>query len=106
MSSGESDVRDVVTLTLIQFRQAGLEEHVGETDDPVERRAQLVRHAGDELALVLALGREPERQRLARDTGAPLGPDESAQLRGYEIDQSSRDDERAHDGHPPLEREP
>ena len=43
----------VVVLLLVDVAEQALEQHFGEADDGVERRAQLVRHVGEELRLVL-----------------------------------------------------
>ena len=43
----------VVVLLLVELAEQALEQHLGEADDRVERRAQLVRHVGEELRLVL-----------------------------------------------------
>ncbi len=40
----------------VQFAEHGFGQHVREADNGVERRAQLVRHVGEELGLVLAGG--------------------------------------------------
>ena len=47
------DVLQVVVLLFVQVAEQALEQHLGEADDRVERRAQLVRHVGEELGLVL-----------------------------------------------------
>ena len=47
------DVLEVVVLLLVQLAEHALEQHLGEADDRVQRRAQLVRHVGEELGLVL-----------------------------------------------------
>ena len=49
-----ADVADVLLLALVEVAEHPLEQHLGEPDDGVQRRAQLVRHAGEELGLVLA----------------------------------------------------
>ena len=43
----------VVVLLLVDVAEQALEQHFGKADDGVERRAQLVRHVGEELRLVL-----------------------------------------------------
>ena len=48
------DVADVLLLAVVEITEHPLEEHLGEPDDGVQRRAQLVGHAGEELRLVLA----------------------------------------------------
>ena len=53
LARGE-DVAEVLRLLLVRVAEHPLQQHIRETDDRVERRAQLVRHAGQKLALVLA----------------------------------------------------
>jgi len=48
------DVADVLLLAVVEITALLLEEHLGEPDDGVQRRAQLVRHVGEELRFVLA----------------------------------------------------
>ena len=48
--AGRVDVLQVVVLLLVELAEHPLEQHFGEADDRVERRAQLVRHVGEELA--------------------------------------------------------
>ncbi len=52
------DVLQVVVLLLVELAEQALEQHLGEADDRVERRAQLVRHVREELGLVLVGGLE------------------------------------------------
>ena len=40
----------VLVLLVVELAEHPLEQHLGEADDRVERRAQLVRHVGEELA--------------------------------------------------------
>jgi hypothetical protein len=47
------DVEQVLELLVVDLAEHLLRQHLGETDDRVERRAQLVRHVGEELRLVL-----------------------------------------------------
>ena len=47
------DVVEVLGLLLVQLAEHPLVQHLREADDRVERRAQLVRHVGQELGLVL-----------------------------------------------------
>jgi hypothetical protein len=47
------DVEQVLELLVVDLAEHLLREHLGEADDRVERRAQLVRHVGEELRLVL-----------------------------------------------------
>ncbi len=49
------DVADVLHLPVVQGAEELLLEQLGEADDRVERRAQLVRHAGEEAGLRVAL---------------------------------------------------
>ena len=51
--AGGVDVLEVVVLLLVELAEQPLEQHLGEADDRVQRRAQLVRHVGQELGLVL-----------------------------------------------------
>ena len=57
------DVPEVLLLTVVDLTEHAVEQHLREADDRVERGAQLVRHAGEELRLVTAddlqLGRLP-----------------------------------------------
>ena len=48
------DVVEVLLLTLVEIAEHALEQHLGEADDRIQRRAQLVGHAGEELRLVPA----------------------------------------------------
>ena len=47
------DVEQVLELLVVDLAEHLLAQHLGEADDRVERRAQLVRHVGEELGLVL-----------------------------------------------------
>ena len=47
------DVEQVLELLVVELAEHLLAQHLGEADDRVERRAQLVRHVGEELRLVL-----------------------------------------------------
>ena len=51
--AGRVDVLQVVVLLVVEVAEQALEQHLGEADDRVERRAQLVRHVGEEFGLVL-----------------------------------------------------
>ena len=53
LSRGQ-DIVQVLRLLLVGRPEHPVQEHVREADHGVERRAQLVRHAGEELRLVLA----------------------------------------------------
>ncbi len=53
VAPGLVDVLEIVGLLLVHLAEHALDQHLGETDDRVERRAQLVRHVGEELRLVL-----------------------------------------------------
>ncbi len=52
------DVLQVVVLLFVELAEQALQQHLGKADDRVERRAQLVRHVGQELGLVLVGGLE------------------------------------------------
>ena len=52
-SSAVYALQRLLRLFRAEARRIG-DHHLGQTDDGVERRAQLVAHAGDELRLVLA----------------------------------------------------
>ena len=54
MAPRVADVADVLLLALVELAEHAVQQHVGEADHRVERRAQLVRHAGEELRLVPA----------------------------------------------------
>ena len=52
MSAAPADIIDIVAIALVGDRPEGLAQHdLGETDDRVQRRAQLVAHHGQELRL-------------------------------------------------------
>ena len=51
--AGRMDVLQVVVLLFVELAEDPLEQHFGKADDRVQRRAQLVRHVGEELRLVL-----------------------------------------------------
>jgi len=48
------DVLQVFLLLLVQLAEHAVRQDLGEADDGVERRPQLMRHVGEELGLVLA----------------------------------------------------
>ena len=50
------DVLEVLVLLLVQLPEHPLEQHLGEPDDGVERRPQLMGHIGEELRLMAAGG--------------------------------------------------
>ena len=52
--AGVEDVAEVLLLPVVDVTEHALQQHLGEPDHGVERRAQLVRHAGEELGLVPA----------------------------------------------------
>ena len=54
VAPGVADVADVLLLALGQLAEHAVEQHVGEPDDGVQRRPELVRHAREELGLVAA----------------------------------------------------
>src|SRR2546428_9052293 len=54
MPARSEDVAQVVLLLVVELAEHPLEEDLGEPDDGVERRAQLVAHVREELALVPA----------------------------------------------------
>ena len=54
MLAGGIDVLEVLVLFLVQLPEHPLDQHLEEPDDGVEGRAQLVRHVGEELRLVVA----------------------------------------------------
>ena len=54
MPAGVADVPQVVVLAFVEVAEHPLEQDLGEADHGVQRRAQLVRHAREELRLVLA----------------------------------------------------
>ena len=58
MLTGAEDVVQVLGLLLVELAEHLLAEHLREADDGVQRRAQLVRHVGQELRLVAARGLE------------------------------------------------
>ena len=62
VAPGVADVADVLLLALVELAEHPVEQHVGEADHGVQRRAQLVRHAGQELGLVPA--RRPRARRV------------------------------------------
>ncbi|MNC94943.1 hypothetical protein D3C83_119350 [compost metagenome] len=54
-----TDVADEIALVVGHVTRHPAQDHVGEADDGVQRRAQLVRHVGEELALVAAREVQP-----------------------------------------------
>ena len=58
MAARGEDVLDVLGLLVVELSEHALPEHLREADDRVERRAELVRHVGEELGLVAAGGLE------------------------------------------------
>ncbi len=50
--AGGQYVLQVLLLLVVELAEHALEQHLGEADDGVERRAQLVGHVGEELGLV------------------------------------------------------
>ncbi len=54
MSSRFEHVVDVGELAFVQLAEHLLVQHLGEADDRVQRRAELVRHRGEEVGLVAA----------------------------------------------------
>ena len=71
---GVADVPHVLVLPLVELAEHPVEQHVGEADDRVERRAQLVRHARQELGLVPAGDLELRASSArARGTGGRCG---------------------------------
>ena len=58
VAAGLEDVLDVTELALVQLAEQLLLQELGEADDGVQRRPQLVRHVGEELRLVPADGLE------------------------------------------------
>ena len=52
--AGAQDVAEVLLLALVDLAEHAVEQHLREPDHGVERGAQLVRHAGEELGLVAA----------------------------------------------------
>ena len=48
------DVAEVLVLAVVELAEHALQQHLREADHGVQRRAQLVRHAREELGLVLA----------------------------------------------------
>ncbi len=55
---GREDVLEILLLLLVDLAEHPFAQHLGEADDRVQRRAELVRHVGEELGLVLAGGLE------------------------------------------------
>jgi hypothetical protein len=53
---GGINVLQVLVLLIVECAEHPLEQHLGEADDRVERRPQLVGHVGEELGLVAAGG--------------------------------------------------
>ena len=56
--AGGVDIPEVLVLLGVQLPEHPLEQHLGEADDGVQGRAQLVGHVGQELGLVAAGGFE------------------------------------------------
>src|SRR5262249_60531745 len=53
VATGLQNVTQILRLLLVDLAEHALGQDLGEADDRVERGAQLVRHVGQELALVL-----------------------------------------------------
>ncbi len=84
-----SDVLEVLGLLLVHLSEHALEQHVREADDGVERRAQLVRHVREELALV-AVG-DLELAALVLDLAEEAGVlDRERRLAGEGLEQLDR----------------
>ena len=107
MPPGVADVADVLVLAVVEVAEHPLQQHVGEPDHRVERRAQLMRHAGQELRLVPAGDLElaaphlqlPEHPRVV-DGDRRLARERLEQLRGPVREGAGRlppDDQRADD---------
>ena len=80
------DVAEVLRLLVVDLAEHALGQHFREADDRVERRAQLVRHVGQELALVLA--RHLELPALVLDLAEqPRILDGQRRLRGEGLEQ-------------------
>ena len=56
--AGVANVAEVVLLTVVEVAEHALQQDLGEADDRVQRGAQLVRHAREELGLVLTGDRQ------------------------------------------------
>ena len=54
VAPGVEDVLHVLGLAVVELAEHPLQQHLREADDRVERRAELVRHAREEVGLVLA----------------------------------------------------
>src|SRR2546428_3867053 len=54
MLAGRENVLQIFGLLLVQLTEHVFEQDIGKPDDGVQRRAELVRHAGEELRFVLA----------------------------------------------------
>jgi hypothetical protein len=86
VSSRFEDVGKVLGLLVVDLAEHPLVEHFREADDRVERRAQLVRHVGEELALVPA--RRLELAALRRDLAEEARVlDRERRLRGKRLQQ-------------------
>ena len=62
--TGVPDVADVLVLAIVELAEHPVQQHLREADDRVERGAQLVGHAGEELRLVPARDLQLGRLRL------------------------------------------
>ena len=58
VSPAVEDILEILLLLGVEVAEEAFEEYLGEADDGVERRAELVRHAGQELGLVAVGGLE------------------------------------------------
>ena len=89
MRAGGVDVLQVLLLLLVEVTEHALRQHLGEADDRVQRRPQLVGHVGQELRLVLA--GDLELPTLVRDLAEEPGVlDGQHRLGGKGLQQSRR----------------
>ena len=78
MAPGRLDVLDVVGLTLVELAEHALRQDVGEADDRIQRRPQLMRHVREEFALGTISGSNGrgERDRARTDAAEHDGADD------------------------------
>src|SRR5215467_13146037 len=89
MRAGGVNISQILVLLFVEIAEHALVQHLGEADDGVQRRAQLVRHVGEELGFVLA--RRLELPTLHLDLAEETGIlDGEGRLRGEGLEDLDR----------------
>ncbi len=121
MPAGAVDVLEVIVLLLVELAEQAREQHLREADDGVERRAELVRHRGQERRLVLVghlelasllanlahearvldgddrlVGKGAQERDLLVGEAAGRGPADDDRADGRALPHHRRDERRAH----------